>query len=67
MLCPLSDKILIVFILGPYEKLKNTEIITTIIQEDRAENCAFWNYLFPKLLKVNWNTKSSFNLEYLCT
>lgn len=35
--------------IGPYEKLNETEIITTIVQEDRSERCAFWNELFPKL------------------
>ena len=29
--------------------LDNTQIITSIIHEDRAEKCAFWNDLFPKL------------------
>ena len=38
--------------IGPYKKHKNTEIITSIIHEDRAEKCAFWNQLFPKLLKA---------------
>ena len=35
--------------IGPYKMLDNTEIITSIIHEDRAEKCAFWNDLFPKL------------------
>ena len=35
--------------IGPYKMLDNTEIITSIIHEDRAEKCAFWNNLFPKL------------------
>ena len=35
--------------IGPYKMLDNTQIITSIIHEDRAEKCAFWNDLFPKL------------------